>query len=390
MKKNLILFIIFLFYAADAFSDGIQYRALRDVNCRAGEFGNSLVLSVIKEGDVVDVLDSRDGWSFVKTADGKNGFVVSTFLEQIIDQKTITYIAESDLNCRQESNIESEVLFIILKDDIVKVLQRSNGWYFISTEDGKKGFVDGNYLRLLVENKTSIKNAVSTVGNNPSTINHKNISMSTVAITFLIVISLLYIFRRENRTKYSFNSRKTFQPSRIRTNERSAIYKGRKGEKRVHQLLYYLTKEHSEYLVIHDVELPVTDGITQIDHIVISQYGIFVIETKNYKGWIFGDEYQKRWQKTLYGAKYEFQNPLHQNYKHIKAVESLLDIEIKKIISVVVFVGDSEFKSIMPQNVIELPMLLSFIRSYNEKIFSMEDVEKIYQTLKSQRNSKWS
>lgn len=44
------------------------------------------------------------------------------------------------------------------------------------------------------------------------------------------------------------------------------------------------------YITINDVLLPTKRGTTQIDHLVISQYGIFVIETKNYKGWISGHE----------------------------------------------------------------------------------------------------
>ncbi len=129
-------------------------------------------------------------------------------------------------------------------------------------------------------------------------------------------------------------------------------------------------------MVSHDVKLPIDDDITQIDHIVVSRYGIFVIETKNYKGWIFGDLHHKTWVKTLYNTKYEFQNPLHQNYKHIKAVEKLLRIPLEKIFSIVVFVGDSEFKTVMPNNVIELPVLLTYIRSYQICLFTQDDVIK--------------
>lgn len=39
-----------------------------------------------------------------------------------------------------------------------------------------------------------------------------------------------------------------------------------------------------EYIVLHDLLLPYKDGTTQIDHVIISPYGIFVIETKNYTG----------------------------------------------------------------------------------------------------------
>lgn len=42
-------------------------------------------------------------------------------------------------------------------------------------------------------------------------------------------------------------------------------------------------------------------GMTQIDHIYISKFGIFVVETKNYKGWIYGKTHDKEWTKNVYG-----------------------------------------------------------------------------------------
>ena len=60
---------------------------------------------------------------------------------------------------------------------------------------------------------------------------------------------------------------------------------------------------------------------TQIDHIVISQWGIFVIETKTYSGWVFGDAKSAQWTVSHFRRKDRFQNPLRQNYKHIGSVE---------------------------------------------------------------------
>ena len=97
--------------------------------------------------------------------------------------------------------------------------------------------------------------------------------------------------------------------------------------------------------------LPTEDGTTQIDHIIVSKYGIFVVETKNMNGWIFGSERQKMWTQQIYRHKTKFQNPLHQNYKHVKTLENALDIEPEKIVSVIVFVGEATFKTSMPANV---------------------------------------
>ena len=49
------------------------------------------------------------------------------------------------------------------------------------------------------------------------------------------------------------------------------------------------------YIPIHNVTLPTPDGTTQIDHIFVSEFGVFVVETKNMKGWIFGGENQAQW-----------------------------------------------------------------------------------------------
>lgn len=96
------------------------------------------------------------------------------------------------------------------------------------------------------------------------------------------------------------------------------------GEKRVADLLSLkLDREH--YYLLNNITLRVGNGTTQIDHIVVSTKGIFVIETKHYSGWIFGDAQSKTWTQSIYKKKSYFQNPVHQNYKHIKAIQGLFD-----------------------------------------------------------------
>ena len=69
-----------------------------------------------------------------------------------------------------------------------------------------------------------------------------------------------------------------------------------------------------EYKIFNDILLATESGTTQIDHIVVSRFGIFVIETKNYRGWITGNENGSEWTKNVYGNKYRFANPFRQNY----------------------------------------------------------------------------
>lgn len=80
--------------------------------------------------------------------------------------------------------------------------------------------------------------------------------------------------------------------------------KGIIGESTVATVLSTLPRE--EYHVLNNIMLKTERGTTQIDHVVISIYGIFVIETKNYKGWILGTDNAEQWIENIYGKKYPF------------------------------------------------------------------------------------
>ena len=142
-----------------------------------------------------------------------------------------------------------------------------------------------------------------------------------------------------------------------------------------------------EYSSLHDLTLPTLDGTTQIDHVIVSRFGLFVIETKDLTGWIFGGERSRRWTQVIFGKRYRFQNPLQQNYKHLKAVENLLGLESRCLHSVVVFVGHSEFKTMMPPNVLERPRLISYIRSKTDVLLSDAQVEEAIRILKEHRSN---
>lgn len=139
------------------------------------------------------------------------------------------------------------------------------------------------------------------------------------------------------------------------------------------------------YRALHDLTLPTPDGTTQIDHVLVSPYGLFVIETKNLRGWIFGGERQAQWTQKLYRQTRKFQNPLRQNYKHVKALATALEVPEAMIHSVVVFVGASTFKTPMPANVTEGGGFVRYIRSFREPMLSAEAVEEIARRLAERR-----
>ncbi|WIG80519.1 NERD domain-containing protein [Photobacterium damselae] len=156
---------------------------------------------------------------------------------------------------------------------------------------------------------------------------------------------------------------------------KSRWLKGIFGEFLVNRLLSKLPE--SDYTLIKDVTLPTSDGTTQVDHIVVSKYGIFVVETKNMKGWIFGSARQKLWTQKIYRHSSKFQNPLHQNYKHIKALETLLGCSADCLHSVIVFIGDSTFKTEMPPNVTYARGSIRYIQQFNKVVFSDKDYARL-------------
>ncbi len=160
---------------------------------------------------------------------------------------------------------------------------------------------------------------------------------------------------------------------------KSRWLKGVFGEFLVNRLLSKLPE--SDYTLIKDVTLPTSDGTTQVDHIVVSKYGIFVVETKNMKGWIFGSARQKQWTQKLYRHSSKFQNPLHQNYKHIKALETLLGCSEEHLHSVIVFIGDSTFKTEMPPNVTYARGSIRYIQQFNDVVFSYNDYARLTESI---------
>ena len=155
--------------------------------------------------------------------------------------------------------------------------------------------------------------------------------------------------------------------------------KGKMGEFAVSaHVKLYLDKDH--YILLNDCTLPDEQNqTTQIDHILLSPFGVFVIETKNYKGWIFGGERQKMWTQKIYKKSFKFQNPLHQNYKHQKVLEAILaDIVDPALIhSVVVFMPDCEFKTQMPPNVFRGAAWTDYIKSFADPVIPPMKLKRI-------------
>jgi len=161
---------------------------------------------------------------------------------------------------------------------------------------------------------------------------------------------------------------------------KSAWFKGFIGEVMANMAArLFLNK--NDYHLIKNVTIPTEDGTTQIDHIIVSRFGVFVVETKNMKGWIFGGENQKQWTQQIFKSKHKFQNPLHQNIKHTKMLETALGLPHDKMISVVVFVGDSTFKTPIPENVTYGGGYIRYIKSHTKPLLNEAEVQQVIQQI---------
>ncbi|MFL1906789.1 nuclease-related domain-containing protein [Plesiomonas shigelloides] len=155
-----------------------------------------------------------------------------------------------------------------------------------------------------------------------------------------------------------------------------ARYKISESERKTAEIIASQINPTNEVL-INNVTLRLLDGrTTQIDHILISRYGVYAIETKDYSGWIFGNDKAETWTQVIYKRKSTFQNPLRQNYYHTKALEELFDFLPKGAIkSIVIFTDKSEFKTEMPDNVINSQDIPKFLSSRNEELISLNRIQ---------------
>lgn len=135
----------------------------------------------------------------------------------------------------------------------------------------------------------------------------------------------------------------------------------------------------NQYRVLNNVTIPTPKGSSQIDHLVVSVYGIFVIETKNYNGWIYGGEYAEYWIQNIYGKKYQFYNPILQNGGHVRALRRVLkDYEPLLIMPIVAFSGKADIKVKVEETcVVYWSQILKVINQFHEKCLTWSQVNAI-------------
>ena len=115
-------------------------------------------------------------------------------------------------------------------------------------------------------------------------------------------------------------------------------------------------QHYRDWILLNDVLLPSGQGTAQIDHILVSPAGVFLIETKELNGWLFGGPGQKQWTQSFAAGRwsrkagitskqFKFYNPLLQNEGHANALVNLGIAGPWQLRPIVVFVGDAELKT---------------------------------------------
>lgn len=180
--------------------------------------------------------------------------------------------------------------------------------------------------------------------------------MESVFIVVLIFFLLVFVARRKN----------------------IFVGQGEYGELRVSHIL---SKLPDEYHVFNDVYLETNGLSSQIDHVIISRYGVFVIETKNYSGAIYGSEKADHWTQYLQGDSYEFRNPIKQNQSHVWAIKGTLHIAPSSIVPIVVFLNGADLRCNTSSAVLYTGQLRKYILSFRTDAFTVDGVERLTKKL---------
>jgi len=158
------------------------------------------------------------------------------------------------------------------------------------------------------------------------------------------------------------------------------MFKGWFGEQKTSLNLWF-TLDRKKYQRFSNIIIPSRNGTSQLDHIVLSPFGLFIIETKNRKGWIFGSFDQPKWTQVIFERRYSFQNPLRQTYRQKKVLSEFLNLNESLIQTVVFFNGDSEFMTDLPPNVLSYG-LSDYISQFNEEVIDKNEQKRISNLLK--------
>ncbi len=211
-----------------------------------------------------------------------------------------------------------------------------------------------------------------------------------ILIPIIFLVYKIYIERKKfNNSQYKNEANLTFLNLLTYWIFNHAKFLGYYGE---YQTYLKLEQIPGNSKILTNIYLPKEDDkTTEIDLIFIHETGIYVFESKNYSGWIYGSENSKYWTQTFKtGHKEKFYNPIWQNNTHIKYLKKYLkDIDDKYFKSIIVFSERCTLKNIYTQsknvkviNRYNLSKLLNKMVKESNTVFTKDEIENIYSRLK--------
>ncbi len=161
-----------------------------------------------------------------------------------------------------------------------------------------------------------------------------------------------------------------------------ATLSGKQGRFLTRQTLFgNLTKY--EYLILEDIKLPYRDAVLQIDHVVVSRYGVFLVESLHSPGRVKAEPHATHWVCSGYGLKSKLVNPLRKNIVHQNVLSETLGIASSLFRSVVVCTGKTAFSGARPAGVVRLGGLSQFIQIRNEPVLEHDAVYEIAERIEA-------
>ncbi len=164
----------------------------------------------------------------------------------------------------------------------------------------------------------------------------------------------------------------------------SPRFRGDIAETRVRRILT-AGLEKSRYTVLNDITIPSGGGTVHFDHIVVSRFGVFVIESQYAVGWVSGGPSQDRWKQYRWGRFTLFDNPVHRNMLQVEALSRALQIPGKMIHPVVVMAGQKGFRSAMPEKVVEPEKLIGYMRKKAQPLLDEQQPGRVLKAIESAR-----
>ncbi|MCM1297304.1 MAG: NERD domain-containing protein [Muribaculaceae bacterium] len=159
--------------------------------------------------------------------------------------------------------------------------------------------------------------------------------------------------------------------------------KGQSGELAVE---YTLKRNISgDFVVLKNIYVPYKGKTSEIDLLLIHEKGIFVFESKDYGGWIFGSADQLNWTQSFKnGSRHQFYNPVRQNLTHIRALSNYLGVSEEYFFSYIVFSGRCSLRKVPESTyktvIVQLPDMIKWLKEtfmYYPAIFTCDDINAI-------------